>query len=77
MVIPFLILTQTFYAKMKQIKENQKCNFSPIPDVDNNPFLINTHEKNYFLFVSDGSWNVHGKNKGIRALLCPTNQYVT
>lgn len=45
MVIPFLILMQNLYAKMKQIKENQKRNFSPILDVDNNPFLINTHEK--------------------------------
>jgi len=40
MAIRFLILTTKLYAKIKQIKEYQKHNFSPVHDVNNNLFLI-------------------------------------
>lgn len=46
MVIPFLILMQKLYAKMKQIKEYQKHNFSPVHDVNKNLFLTKITMKN-------------------------------
>ena len=44
MISSFFILTQN--VKWNRLRKIKSVIFSPIYDIDNNPFLINSHEKN-------------------------------